>query len=91
MAAVKEAGKAPAALTDEEIAAKNLAEAKAAAAALEASYEGTGWVIAEGKALTTLRGCLGEGKAIGPLDFKLEEDFEARKKDGHIVRDPKAK
>jgi glutamine cyclotransferase len=74
-----------------EVIAKNTAEAKATLAALEASYEGTGWVVADGKALTTNRGVVAEGAAIGPLDFRYPEDFEVRKKDGHIVADPKAK
>lgn len=66
-------------------------EAKAKLVAIEASYSGTGYVVAPGKALTVLRGVVAEGKVIGPLDFKLPEDFEARVKDGHIVTDPDAK
>lgn len=59
--------------------------AERAAKAHAAAEKGTGYVVADGRALTTPRGVIGSGEPIGPLDFQTDADFDHRKAEGYVV------
>lgn len=44
------------------------------------------FIVADGKAIITLRGCLGAGKEIKPEYFKSRESFENYLNKGYIVQ-----
>lgn len=54
--------------------------------ALDEADAGTGYVMAKGRALTSLRGILAEGETVGPLDF-AEGLFTLWKGRGWIVKE----
>lgn len=68
---------------------QDTANSARAAKALEASYTGTGFVVAKGKGgLACPRGIVDEGQPISELDFADAAAFQARMKEGYIVADP---
>lgn len=52
----------------------------------EAAQVPSGYIIAPGKALTTPRGVIGEGKIITPIDFETDDAFQQRLAEGYITK-----
>ncbi len=68
---------------NERVIAKRNADSSAAA------EKSTGYVVAQGKSLSTPRGIVSEGQVIGVFDFEDEKFFKQRQDEGYVVAEAK--